>query len=143
MKKINHRRRKDRIMKFDDVVAILDKSVGGPDADVASHGPFWRDVTRDTFIEMKVGGRTRVTLGDGANSTLVLSLKGAAPFGSDLDDPPAGAVTPQMPAYLDPVPARSISDIEEWINEAGPADGRVRTACLSADRGARLPPTWE
>src|SRR6201992_2102134 len=100
MKKINHRRRKDSVMKFDDVVAILDKSVGGPDADVASHGPFWRDGTRDTFLEMKVCGRTLVTPLTGATSNLVLSLKGLAPFGSDLDAPPAGAVTPQMPAYL-------------------------------------------
>ena len=109
-------------MKFDDVVAILDKAVGGPDADVVSHGPFWRDVTRDTFIEMKVGGRKLVTLGDGANSNLVLSLRGQAPFGSDLDDPPAGAVTPQMPAYLDPVAPEEISDIEQWINDGCPAD---------------------
>jgi len=107
-------------MKFDDVVAILDKSVGGPDADVASHGPFWRDVTRDTFIEMKVGGRKLVTLGDGANSNLVLALKGAPPFGSDLDDPPPGAMVPRMPAYLDPVPAESISDIEQWITDGCP-----------------------
>jgi hypothetical protein len=108
-------------MNFQDVIEILDKSVGGPDADVASHGPFWRDVTRDTFVEMKVGGRKLVTLGDGANSNLVLSLKGAAPFGSDLDDPPTGAVTPQMPAYLDPVPAEEIRDIEQWIDEGCPA----------------------
>jgi hypothetical protein len=109
-------------MKFDDVVALLDKSVGGPDADVASHGPFWRGVPRDRFVEMKVGGRKLVTLGDGANSNLVLSLKGAAPFGSDLDDPPAGAVTPAMPAYLDPMPADDISAIEQWINDGCPAD---------------------
>jgi hypothetical protein len=109
-------------MKFDDVVAILDKSVGGPDADVASHGPFWRGVTRDRFVEMKVGGRKLVTLGDGANSNLVLSLKGEAPFGSDLDDPPAGAVTPRMPAYLDPLSAEEISDIEQWIDQGCPAD---------------------
>jgi hypothetical protein len=51
-----------------------------------------------------------------------LSLKGEAPFGSDLDDPPVGAVTPAMPAYLDPVPAEEISDIEQWINEGCPAD---------------------
>jgi hypothetical protein len=113
---------KEDSMNFKDVIEILDTSVGGPDADVASHGPFWRGVTRDRFVEMKVGGRKLVTLGDGANSHLVLSLKGAAPFGSDLDDPPAGAVTPRMPAYVDPVPARSISDIEEWINEGCPAD---------------------
>src|SRR6202162_6225240 len=101
-------------MNFNDIVESLDKPLGGPDANVVSHGPFWRGVTRDRFVEMKVGGRKLVTLGDGANSHLVLSMKGAAPFGSDLDDPPAGAVTPRMPAYVAPVPSRSISDIEEW-----------------------------
>lgn len=109
-------------MNFRDVIEILDESVGGPDADVASHGPFWRDVTRDRFVEMKVGGRKLVILGDGANSSLVLSLKGEAPFGSDLDDPPAGAVTPQMPAYLEPVSRESINKIEEWIDAGCPAD---------------------
>ena len=109
-------------MNFKDVVEILDTSVGGPDAGVASHGPFWRDVTRDRFVEMKVGGRKLVILGDGAKSALVLSLKGAAPFGSDLDDPPTGAVTPRMPAYVDPVPAEDINGIEQWINEGCPAD---------------------
>jgi hypothetical protein len=107
-------------MKFEDVVEILDKAVGGPDANVVSHGPFWRGVTRDRFTEMKVGGRKLVTLGDGAHSNLVLSLKGDAPFGSDLDDPPPGASAPRMPAYLDPVPAESISDIERWINDGCP-----------------------
>ena len=107
-------------MKFEDVVEILDKAVGGPDANVVSHGPFWRGVTRDRFVEMKVGGRKLVTLGDGANSNLVLSLKGGAPFGSDLDDPPDGAVNPRMPAYLDPMPAESVSAIEQWINEGCP-----------------------
>lgn len=109
-------------MKFDDITAILDKAVGGPDADVASHGPFWRGVTRDRFVEMKVGGRKLVTPGDGAHSNLVLSLKGEAPFGSDLDNPPAGAVTPAMPAYLDPMPAEDISAIEQWIDDGCPAD---------------------
>lgn len=109
-------------MKFHDIVAILDKAVGGPDADVASHGAFWRGVTRDRFVEMKVGGRKLVTPGDGANSHLVLSLKGEAPFGSDLGNPPTGAVTPRMPAYLDPMPAEDISAIEQWINSGCPAD---------------------
>lgn len=62
-----------------------------------------------------------MALGDGAKSNLVLSLKGFAPFGSDLDDPPVGAVTPQMPAYLDPVPAEEIRDIEQWIDAGCPA----------------------
>ncbi|BBX44727.1 hypothetical protein GCM10009641_26820 [Mycobacterium cookii] len=109
-------------MNFKDVVAILDNSVGGADADVVSHGPFWRDVTRDRFVDMKVGGRKLVVLGDGAGSNLVLSLKGEAPFGSDLDDPPVGAVIPRMPAYLDPVPAEDIDRIEQWIDDGCPAD---------------------
>jgi len=107
-------------MNFGDVVEILDKSVGGPDADVASHGPFWRGVTRDRFVEMKVGGRKLVTVGDGAQSNLVLSLKGEAPFGSDLDEPPVGAVVLRMPAYLDPIPVESISVIEQWIDAGCP-----------------------
>src|ERR1700739_2409864 len=107
-------------MKFDDVVAILDKAVGGPDVDVVSHGPFWRGVTRDRFVEMKVGGRKLVTLGDGANSNLVLSLNGEGPFGAHVDEPPPGAMAPRMPPYLDPVPAESISDIEQWINDGCP-----------------------
>lgn len=109
-------------MNFAEIVAILDKSVGGPDVDVVSHGPFWRGVTRDQFVEMKVGGRKLIALGDGAGSNLVLSLKGAAPFGNDLDDPPAGAVTPRMPAYADPMPAEEIAAIERWIDEGCPAE---------------------
>jgi hypothetical protein len=108
-------------MKFDDVVEILDKAVGGPDADVASHGAFWRGVTRDQFVEMKVGGRKLVTLGDGANSNLVLSLKGEPPFGSDLDSPPVGAMMPRMPAHLDPVDTEDIDGVERWINDGCPA----------------------
>lgn len=107
-------------MTFDDVVEILDKSVGGPDADVVSHGPFWRGVTRDRFVEMKVGGRKLVILGDGANSHLVLSLKGEAPYGSDLDVPPPGALIPRMPAYLDPMAPDEIAVIEQWINDGCP-----------------------
>ena len=107
-------------MTFDDVVEILDKSVGGADAAVVSHGAFWRGVTRDRFVEMKVGGRKLIVLGDGASSNLVLSLKGEAPFGSDLDVPPDGAVAPRMPAFGDPVPTESIAAIEQWINDGCP-----------------------
>lgn len=107
-------------MNFKDVVAILDDSVGGPDAEVASHGPFWRDVTRDRFVAMRIGGRRLVTLGDGDNSNLVKSMRGQAPFGSDLPDPPEGAVTPTMPPDRPPVPEASIAKIIEWINDGCP-----------------------
>ncbi|EID16469.1 hypothetical protein C731_4679 [Mycolicibacterium hassiacum DSM 44199] len=107
-------------MKFDDVIDLLDRSVGGADAYVGSHGAFWRGVTRERFLEMKVGGRKLVTPGDGANSNLVLSLRGQPPFGSDLDEPPAGALLPRMPAYLDPLSEDEIRLIEQWIDDGCP-----------------------
>lgn len=107
-------------MRFEDVVRILDKSVGGPDEDVSSHGAFWRGVTRDRFVGMKVGGRKLIAAGDGANSNLVLSLRGVAPFGSDLQPPPPGAAIMRMPAYLDPVTDDEIDRIVEWIDAGCP-----------------------
>lgn len=104
-------------MEFEEVVAILDAAVGGPDADVDSHGAFWRDVTRDEFVAMKVGGRRLVEICDGANSSLIRSLRGERPFGSDLDHPPAGATVMRMPAYLPPVSESDIDRIQEWIDE--------------------------
>lgn len=107
-------------MQFDDVVDILDRSVGGPDAEVTSHGPFWRGVSRDRFVAMKVGGRKLVTPGDGDNSNLVKSLRGLAPFGSDLDPAPDGASIMRMPAYLDPVSDEDIARVAAWIDAGCP-----------------------
>ena len=107
-------------MTFDDIIDILDRSVGGPDAEVSSHGPFWRGVTRDRFVAMKVGGRPLITEGDGANSNLVKSLQGVAPFGSDLEPAPEGARIMRMPAYLDPVSDEDIDRVVAWIDAGGP-----------------------
>jgi hypothetical protein len=74
-------------MGFQRVVQILDDAVGGPNAGVLRHGPFWRNITRDEFITRKIFGKALVVLGDGAASNLVRALKGEAPFGSDLPDP--------------------------------------------------------
>ena len=109
-------------MNFNDVIEILDNSVGGPDEDVSSHGAFWRGVTRDRFVSMKVGGRKLVAEGDGANSNLVKSLRGECPFGSDLDPAPDGAVVLRMPAYLPPVPEADIERIVGWIDAGCPED---------------------
>ena len=109
-------------MNFENVVEILDRSVGGPDEDVSSHGAFWRGVTRDRFVAMKVGGRKLVTPGDGANSNLVLSLRGQKPFGSDLEPAPEGANVMRMPAFLPPVADDEIAGIVAWIDEGCPDD---------------------
>jgi hypothetical protein len=107
-------------MNFTDVIAILDDSVGGPDADVASHGPFWRGITRDRFVAMKIGGRPLVIPGDGNSSNLVKSLRGLPPFGSDLPEPPAGALIPVMPAYFPPLAEDYIDRIVRWIDDGCP-----------------------
>lgn len=78
--------------RFTRVATILDEAVGGPDASFASHGPFWRGLTRDEFIKLKVINRDLLVVGDGPASNLVKALKGEALFGEDLDDPPRRAM---------------------------------------------------
>ncbi|QEL14089.1 WD40/YVTN/BNR-like repeat-containing protein [Limnoglobus roseus] len=115
---------------FQRVVQILDTSVGGPTAGVGfPHGPFWRGATRDQFVVLKVRTLDLITLGNGAGSNLIKSLKGEAPFGADLDNPPAGARFSRMPAGLPPVPDADIAFIEQWI-DAG---------CPDAESGGKPP----
>lgn len=40
-------------MGFQQIIGILDDAVGGPNAGMARHGPFWRNITRDEFVERK------------------------------------------------------------------------------------------
>ncbi len=107
---------------FQRVQEILDLAIGGPDAGIGRHGPFWRDVTRDEFVVMKVFGKPVVSLGDGAASNLVRALKGEAPFGRDLPVPPPGATIKRMPVGFDPVPEAAIAEIERWIDDGCPQD---------------------
>lgn len=117
-------------MSFQRVIDILDQSIGGPDVGIGAHRAFWRGLTRDEFVARKVFGNTLVVVGDGAASNLVLALKGEAPFGSDLPDPPEGADFRRMPAGRPPVPADSITFIEQWISDGCP------------DEPAPVAPTW-
>ena len=105
---------------FGRIVAILDHAVGGSSAPVGAHGPFWRGLTRDQFVQKRVFGRPLVTLGDGAGSNLVKALKGEAPFGSDIGTP--GASFRRMPAGRPPVGATEIAEISGWIDAGCPAE---------------------
>jgi hypothetical protein len=107
-------------MDLQGVIAILDKSIGGPDTDIGAHGPFWRGVTRDEFVDLEVFGQKLLVVGDSAHSNLVLALKGEVPFGADLDGATENAIFPRMPAGLDPVPPESIHEIEQWIDAGCP-----------------------
>jgi hypothetical protein len=119
------------INTFREVVDILDAAVSGPGTEVGPpHHAFWRDITRDEFVATKVLGQPILVLGDGANSNLILSLKGQPPFGSGPD-----AEFPRMPVGFDPVPDDSIRSIEIWINDGCP-DGSdaAETAYQAAEQ---------
>jgi len=105
------------VNRFQRVLEILDEAIGGPDAGIGSHGPFWRKLTRDEFVAKKVFGLHVVEVGQGASANLVRALKGEAPFGSDLPSPPPNARFSRMPAGLPPVSAENIAFIEKWIDE--------------------------
>jgi photosystem II stability/assembly factor-like uncharacterized protein len=108
--------------RFRRVCEILDDAVGGAGAGVAFHGAFWRDITRDEFVALSVFGRELVVVGNGAESNLVRALKGQAPFGADLPEPPPGAELNRMPSGRDPVRAEAIAVIEKWIDDGCPDD---------------------
>ena len=108
--------------RYDRVLEILDDSIGGPDAVIGVHRAFWRGRSRDEFVEYEFRGLRLVNVNDGAGSNLVKALKGEAPFGADLPDPPVGARFSRMPAGFDPVADADIAFIEKWIDEGCPED---------------------
>lgn len=103
--------------RFERVVELLDAAVGGPTAPVGAHRAFWRNISRNDFVIRKVFGLQVLVVGDGANSNILRALKGEAPFGADLDQPPPGARYGRMPAGLDPMPPADIAFIQRWIDE--------------------------
>ena len=102
--------------RFRDVTAILDAAVGP--STFAAHGPFWRGLTRDEFVGTVVFGQDLLVVGKGSESNLVKSLRGQAPFGSDIGTPDADF--DRMPAGRDPVPGPGIDLIERWIDDGCP-----------------------
>lgn len=115
---------------FQQVREVLDAAIGGPDVSIAVHGAFWRGVTRDQFVALRVFGEDVVLPGQGAQSQLVRALKGEPPFGADLPDPPVGAVFNRMPSGRPPVPAPAIALIEQWI-DAGCPEGEQPAGTLT------------
>lgn len=108
--------------RYERVQQILDESIGGPDAQIGVHRAFWRGKTRDEFIAMLVLNRQLLVVGDGAGSNLVKALKGEAPFGADVDNPPPGATLSRMPAGFDPVSPEHVAFIQKWIDDGCPED---------------------
>jgi hypothetical protein len=103
--------------RYERVLEILDKAIGGPGSNIGAHGAFWRGLLRDQFVTKKVYGNELVVVGRGSESNLVKALKGEAPFGNDLPNPPPGAKYPRMPEGLPPVSDSNIAFIQTWIDQ--------------------------
>jgi photosystem II stability/assembly factor-like uncharacterized protein len=99
---------------YEHVVQILDSAIGGPQANIGAHGAFWRNLTRDQFIALKVFKLDLLILRSSANSNLIKALKGLAPFD--------GSVYPQMPFGFPPVADGDIAFIAQWIDDGCPDD---------------------
>src|SRR3712207_1077578 len=98
--------------RFQEVVSLLDKAIGGPTVSIGIHGPFWRGKTKDDFIEATVIGQEVLIVGDGANSNLIKALRGEPPFGTDTGS--AGAMFRRMPAGRPPMPPENIAILQRW-----------------------------
>jgi hypothetical protein len=107
--------------RFAQVVDILETAVNG-ETIKAPHGNFWRGLSLDQFVALRVLGQQLIVRNDAANSALVKALRGKPPFGSDVVPRPAGAIFRRMPAGRAPVPEQSIAFIEGWINAGCPDD---------------------
>jgi hypothetical protein len=106
--------------RYERVQQILDESIGGPDAQIGVHGAFWRGKTRNEFVAMLVRNRQLLVVGDGASSNLAKALKGEAPFGADVENPPPGATLSRMPAGFNPASPEHIAFIQKGSMLAAP-----------------------
>lgn len=105
--------------RYQKVKQILDEAV--ENQDIGAHGAFWRPLNLEAFKTKRVFGRQLVIPGNGAQSNLVLALRGKMPFGSDIGVD--GANYPRMPAGgFTPVADDRIAFIEKWINDGCPDD---------------------
>jgi len=113
--------RHNAMTRFQQVISLLDQAIGGPQANIGVHGPFWRNLTRDQFVAFKVFNKYQlVTVGSSADSNLIKALKGLAPFGADLPSPPPGAKIPRMPDGFPPMADPDIAFIGKWIDDGCP-----------------------
>jgi len=105
-----------QMTRFADIQKILDDAVQNGNVG-PPHGAFWRNTTRDQFVNKKVLGCPIIHSQGGkfvgAKSLLVTILK--APV-TDCNN----IARPRMPFGFDPVPADKIQTISDWIDAQCP-----------------------
>lgn len=123
--------------RFARVKEILDAAVGP--VPFGAHGPFWRGLSRDQFVQHAVFGFPLLVIGNGQDSNLVKALRGQNPFGKNIGTP--GAIFNRMPSRnLDPVAPADIDLIEQWIDDGCPdAAPAVAGSRVSLTTGAFRP----
>lgn len=101
--------------RYANIQRILDEAVEGHE--IGAHGPFWRDLTRDQFVEKKVFGCQIIFSEngrfDGPRSPLVNILRGPL-------ECPVDRERPQMPVGFLPVPPERVQIISDWIDAQCP-----------------------
>lgn len=95
------------LSKFERVKQILDTAVNGEN--LGAHGAFWRDLTRDEFVKVKIFGQQLLIVGNCEESNLVDALRGTGKF--------AGVPYRRMPGGRNPVSEHDIEFICRWIND--------------------------
>ena len=96
-------------ISFKDVVSLLDSAVGGPHVSVPPpHDAFWRDVTRDEFVQLVLPGGPIITLNDGVGSRLIQSLRGQGIL--------------RMPLFGPGLSNSDVRAIEHWIDSGCPEE---------------------
>ena len=113
--------------RFGTVQNVLQKAVQGRVS--RAHESFW-DFPLDQLIKhvVKMRGKSYplVTPGDGLNSNVVKAMLGHAPFGSDLPNPPSGALfrrmPPRQPGSNYTPQTDSIYYIVKWIDDGCPSN---------------------
>lgn len=102
-------------LSYAEVTEMLDRAVGGSHVPVGFHGPFWRNKTRDEFVNTPpFRGIVPVVVGDSAASGIVAALSGTGPFNAS-----AGGIE-RMPPFGPYLAEEEISAIAEWIDEGCP-----------------------
>lgn len=101
---------------YQEIQNLLDRLVGG--RAIGAHGAFWRNLTRDEFVNFRVFGYPLVVLRDSSQSNLIKALKGVAPFGSDTGA--SGGIFRRMPAGMTEASTEQIDFIAAWIDDGCP-----------------------
>ena len=104
--------------RFEHVKEILDRSVNS--SAIGAHGAFWRNKTRDQFVQARVFGMPLLKLGKPEDSNIIKAVRAIAPFGSDVGTP--NALYRRMPAGKQPLKEEDIAFIEQWISDNCPDD---------------------